>query len=39
MQLNADAVFGYYLKQLAEAKSFAGKVVYCLASQTAPEVS
>lgn len=39
MQLNAGAVFGHYSEQLAEAKSFAGKVVYLLASQIAPEVS
>lgn len=39
MQLDAGAVFGHYLEQLVEAKSFAGKAVYLLASQTAPEAS
>lgn len=39
MQLNAGVVFGHYSEQLAEAKSFAGKVAYLLASQIAPEVS
>lgn len=39
MQLNSGAVFWHYSEWLAEAKSFAGKVAYLLASQIAPEVS